>query len=303
MMKPMRRALAQVALAALLPLLLGTVRLKDAHGREVVLERPPERVLSGSLASDEVALELLDGSSALKRLVGVSSLADDRRYSNVVPVPAAVRGRFGGDVEAALTLSPDLVLLATFNRPEAVRRFEQARVRVFVLPDFTSFAGVLANIATVGALLGEAERAAALQRRFGDELAALEKRAQPLAKRPPRVLHAYDDGTVSGSGTLLDAIVRAAGGVNAASAASLAGWKKASIEALLAMDPDFVVVGGDDPKAAAAIPGFDKLRAVKTGAVIAVPGNELGAVSHHVLKAVRKVQDGLLARAGGEAKP
>jgi iron complex transport system substrate-binding protein len=184
-----------------------------------------------------------------------------------------------------------------------VRRFEQARVRVFVLADFTSFEGVAANIATVGALLGEDERAAELQRRFRDELAALEKRARPLAPKPPRVLHAYDDGTVSGSGTLLDAIVRAAGGVNAAAAAGLTGWKKASIETLLAMDPDIVVVGGGDPKEAAAIPGFDKLRAIKTGAIIAVPDNELGAVSHHVLKAVRKVQDGLLTRAGGGAKP
>lgn len=289
----MLRFISKVALSIVIPLLLGAVKLKDAHGRELVLDRRPERVLSGSLASDEVALELLGQAEAGRRLVALSSLADDRTYSNIVAVPPELRGRFGGDVEAALGLRPDLVLLATFNRPEALRRFEQARVRVFVLPDFSDFAGLDMHIARIGSLLFEEQRAEELRTKVRAELAALAERAKPLVAKPPRVLHAYPDGTVSGKGTMLDAIVEAAGGKNAA--ALMDGWKKLNVESVLALDPDIVVIGGQDPKLAAAIPGFASLRAVRQGAVIVVPGHELGALSQHVLKAVRKLQDGLLA--------
>ena len=63
----------------------------------------------------------------------------------------------------------------------------------------------------------------------------------------------------------------------------------------MALDPDFVVVAGTDPQVAAAIQGFARLRAVQQGRVITVPGAELGALSQHVLKAVGKLQAGLLA--------
>ena len=164
---------------------------------------------------------------------------------------------------------------------------------MFVLPDFSDFDGLEAHIERLGDLLFEPRRAAELKSRVRAELARYAKDAAPLAAKPPRVLHAYGYGTVSGSGTMLDAIVKAAGGVNAA--ANVAGWKKLSLEAIVALDPDFVVVAGTDPQVAAAIPGFARLRAVQQGRVITVPGAELGALSQHVLKAVGKLQAGLLA--------
>ena len=64
------------------------------------------------------------------------------------PVPD-LHALLGGDVEAALALRPDLVILATYNRPEAIRRFEQAKVPVFVLSDFASLDGVLAGLSAM----------------------------------------------------------------------------------------------------------------------------------------------------------
>lgn len=281
-----------LALLISLPFALGAAPLKDARGHELKFAKRPERVLSSSLASDEVLIELLGYGDSLQRLVGVSSLADDVRYSNIVPVPPMIKGRFNGDVEAALALSPDLIILASFNRPEALRRFEQAKVPIFVLPDFFDFDGLLRHVEIIGDLIKEPVRAAALQGQIRAELARLNERALPMQANPPRVLHIYSDGTVSGSATMLDAIVRAAGGRNAAS--SLPGWKKLSLEAVLALDPDCLISGDDDQLSIAQLPAFRQLRAVTLGCIIKVPPNQLSALSQHVLKAARLIQESLL---------
>lgn len=290
----------RIVVLLLIPHLLGAARLTDARGIELVLPKPAARIVSSSLASDELAIALLQESGSLQRLVAVSALADDPRYSNIVPVPASIRGRFAGDVEATLAMVPDLVIVASFNRPEALRRFEQAKVPIFVLPDFVGFDGLLKHIDRLGELLHVRQQATRLQEQVRTELEQLQVRAAPLQDNKPRILHVYSDGTVSGSDTMLDAIVRAAGASNAA--AGVSGWKKLSIEALLRLDPDCMIVTDDEQITIAQIPGLRQLRAVTTGCMIRVPGNQLSALSHHVLKAVRKIQDGLLDFKDAEAR-
>src|SRR4051812_26256730 len=104
-------------LLILIPWLLAASTLVDGRGRSVDVAAAPVRIASCSLASDETLLALLGPGTP--RLVAVSSLATDRRYSNIAgEIPKSLTGRCGTELESLLALKPDLAVLASYNRPE-----------------------------------------------------------------------------------------------------------------------------------------------------------------------------------------
>ncbi len=93
------------------------------------------------------------------------------------------------------------------------------------------FETVKNNFKTLGARLGKSadDNIYALT----DRLAAL----QPPNTRP-KVLYLARDGSSSGPGTFVDAVIEAAGGVNIIGEA---GWQKPDLEYLLGLKPDLIV--------------------------------------------------------------
>lgn len=292
-------------IALWLSLTANAAPLTDSRGRVFNNAKAPQRIVSGALASDEVVFELLQRTVHLDRLVALSSLADDPAYSNVAPVPTAVSGRFGGELESALKLKPDLVLLASYNKPDTLRRLDAAKIPTYVLGDFTHIADIEASITTLGALIHEPRAAAALLSEMKERLARL---AKTKPARPLRVLQYFPDGSVSGGKTLFDEIVRIAGGVNLAAERGLTGWPRIGVETLAGMHPDLVVASGDAKERDGVLavlkqtPGWRDMPAVKKGQVAVIPGRELGAVSHHIVNAIEALQIALRKQADDDAK-
>ncbi len=259
----------------------------------------PQRIASCSLASDEILVTLLKERGELNRLVGVSLFATDPRYSNVVDdVPASLTGRIGGELESLLALKPDLAILASYNKPEMLARLEGAKVQVLRLTEFRNLDDIEHNIRTLGDVVGAKAEATrmleAFRARRADVRAAATKR-----NTHPKILDFSEDGTVSGAGTLFDALVTEAGGIGLAAAQGLKNWPKVSTEALAVMRPDVLVTAGDPAKAAEylakmrSLPGWKEMPAVKAGRLIVIPAKELSAVSPHVLDALQKLALGL----------
>lgn len=260
----------------------------------------PQRILSGSLASDEIILELLDRVHGLDRLLAVSTLADDRLYSNIAPVPTAVKGRFAADLEGALALRPDLVILASFNKPETLERFKAAKVQTHVLGNFVALGDVTANITALGELLGTPAAAAALRHETEDAIAAAARKIPPGVTRPT-VLDFHPGGTVSGAETLFDAIVAVAGGDNLAAKQGLKGWPAISAETLAGMAPDVIVAAGEEKdrgavaQLLATTPGWKSMRNAGKARLVLIPERQLSATSHHIVKAIEKLNQGLFS--------
>jgi len=261
-----------------------------------------ERVLSGSVAGDEIITAILLESctptpctKALSRLIAVSRFADDPRYSNLPPVPEIIRHRFSGDIEQALKLKPDLVVLASFSRPEILNRFEQLKLPQYLITDISDINGIERTIQDLGKRMGEENAAAQVIADMKLQLKNIESVSKDKKSAPFRVLHIYADGVVSGSGTLFDAIAHAAGTRNIG-AGVVQGWKKLGAETLIKLDPDALVVGGAQPEdrqhelnALKLIAGIEHLRAWREQRIIIIPDAELSAVSPHIVKAVRKL--------------
>jgi len=285
------------------------LELRDGLGRMVKIAQSPQRIASVSLASDEVLVELLSRSGQLNRLVAVSKLSDDARWSNISGRVPQTTARVVGEAESIVITKPDLVILAGFNRPEVLATLERAKIPTFVVGPFNSLADIVTAIATLGDIVGLPVEAGKLRVEL---LTTLERargmipqnvRSKPA--RGPTLVSWSGDGTVMGQDTTFDSIVRGVGGVNAVARAGLRGWPKLDPERLARLRPDFVVVpvahAGDEPSRQAVVtqikaaPGWKAMSAVQKDRFIFVPEAQLLALSHHVAPAVQTIADALAA--------
>jgi iron complex transport system substrate-binding protein len=140
--------------------------------------------------------------------------------------------------EPILAQRPTLILASAGAGPEAVlRQVERAGVRVVLVPDEASAAGVAAKVRSIGKALGKPDKAEELAAGIIAGLPRTQPTGGPrmmlvLANAPGRVLAA-------GQGTAGDSFIRLAGGRNSFTAE---GYKPLSAEAAVAAGPDVLIV-------------------------------------------------------------
>jgi iron complex transport system substrate-binding protein len=253
-------------------------------GDRWTLPGPPRRVVSTYLAADEILASLLP----LSRMAGVSAFADDPIVSNVAGFYPAGVGRVRAQVEAILSLAPDLVCVAGYSDADGLRLEIGAGLPVLRWSRFATFDDVLANVRALGAAVGADAAAEALAAGTERGLAALDARLAGVT--PVRALYLDPPDFSAGAGTLIDEMLSRAGAVNVARQARLDGAGPIAVETALALDPDVLVMpaapGATPPLAMVrAAPLWRELRAARTGAVVNVPSAWTGDVSHHAARA------------------
>lgn len=197
------------------------------------MAQAPRRVVTVNLCLDQLALRL----AAPGQLVGVSHLAHDPRLSvladrarEVAPVRA--------NVESILALQPDLVIMDANSHANLKRLLRGAGVAVLEVPWATSLEDAETLIARVASALGRDPLGHALV----DEMRTA-RRALAWAG-PPVALAAVlqpDQGT-TGKGSLMDELLRMAGLRNLAAEIGLPAYGRMSLEAVLAGQPDLLVL-------------------------------------------------------------
>lgn len=198
---------------------------------------PPRRVVSMNLCTDQMALLL----AAPGQVVSVSKLARDPTMSNMAREAAAIPANWGR-AEEIFALEPDLVLAGTFTTRTTVDMLRRLGFRVETFEPEASFADMLAHIARMGALLGREARAAEVIAALDADLAAIAAARPTEADRPLAVAY-YAGGRTSGTGTLVDEVMRTAGYRNLAVERGIAGTGVLPLETLVTAAPD-VVIGG-----------------------------------------------------------
>lgn len=192
-----------------------------------------------NLCTDQLAMLL----ARPGQLVAVSPIARDTiasamwREAEAVPVHA-------GSAEAILGLAPDLVLAGAWDPPATLAMLRRLGIRVETFPVERSFDDVEANVRRMGALLGSSEAAGRMVAHMRARLDGLARGSAPEGARPRAALY-YANGYTSGSDTLADAILSAAGLANVAAERGLAGLASLPLEALVMERPDLLVLGQD----------------------------------------------------------
>jgi iron complex transport system substrate-binding protein len=206
--------------AARLPLLLAALLLARPQPANAL-----QRVVSLNLCSDELLVLL-----APAQIAALSPLARDPALSAVAATAAALPV-VPASAEAVLRLHPDLVLAGAYGAQTTRALLQQAGVPVRRLTMPEDFAGIRAQTRQVAGWLGVPARGAALVAAMDATLAAIPRPARRITAIAwePR-------GYTAGPGSLLDAVLRAAG------LANIGRGGRLGLEALLRRPPDLLVV-------------------------------------------------------------
>ncbi len=262
-------------------------------------EGPPRRIASRTVIADELLWAM--GPEVQLRVVGVSPMADDPRYSSVPGSWPRTTPRLGVNPEELLARSPALVILASFSNVE-YRAAVEDKVEVLVFEEFDGFDGFRTNLAQLGEAVGAVEDAARLRAEFDAGVSALEAARPPAGDRPSVVL--WDYGHVAGAETTFHDVARAAGFRNLAAERGIDGHRKIDAEELIAWAPDWLGIGCGEQACRAAIaelaakPGVRHLSAVTEDRVIAIEAPYLATTGMAMIELGARLQAPLLERVG-----
>ena len=228
---------------------LGWPREVETSEGKITLEGPPQRILTYSLGHDEMVLAL----APPERIAALGKFTSNPSYSNVAELaeqfPVYEKG-----AENVLAQSPDIFIVSRSTKADIVELVKEAGVPV-ARPDLEDAAeGHISQILLLGYMLGAEERALELVAEIGERLEAVASRVPPAgdASRPSviSITRWSDSISISGGGTTGSDLIEAAGGVNAAARDGIDGFQKISVESILAMNPDFILIPQDGEGAA-----------------------------------------------------
>ncbi|MGE3307175.1 MAG: ABC transporter substrate-binding protein [Rhizobiaceae bacterium] len=194
----------------------------------------PKRVVSTNICTDQLAMMI----AAEGQLHSVSFLASDAA-SSMLAEQASRYVPNHGLAEEIFLMKPDLVIAGTFSTRATVSLLRHLGFRVEEFAPEATLDDVRANIRRMGDILGREERAAQLIAELDASLSAAQARHVPRR----RVALYWANSFTSGSGTLIDDLMQAAGLANIAGELGIEGDAQLSLEALVLAAPDLIVAG------------------------------------------------------------
>jgi iron complex transport system substrate-binding protein len=217
----------------------GWPRIVETSEGRMEIPQPPQGIYSLSLGHAEIIVAL----TGPGRLAGSTSFFKDpgtsAAWEQFVGLPEA-----GSDAEKIIALDPDLIVAASFTQPELTEQLKGIGLPVVRAELESSILGNVPNILLLGYMLGEEDRALALVGEVRRRINVIESRLAGEDGDRPRVLAAsrFTSIFVAGAGSTEGGIIEAAGGINAAAESGIESHQEASIESIVAINPDIILL-------------------------------------------------------------
>jgi iron complex transport system substrate-binding protein len=223
---PIGFALRSIAAAALA--MSGAGWLAPAHGAGL------PRIASMNVCTDQLLVPLADPG----QILGLSRFSRDA-WQSFVASEARRFPALSGGAEDILVLRPDIVVASLFDKRSTRELLKQNGLRLaeFAVP--RNLGEVKAQIRWMGEITGHPDRAAAEIARLD---AAIAKARQAVAEKRYRVLPLSRRGFVAGSDSLVSSLLGEIGLLNAAGDLGVGMGGFASLEAIVSLKPDFLLV-------------------------------------------------------------
>lgn len=219
------------------------VTVKDHAGREVVIEKEPQKLVSGYYISTSLLIALdLD-----EKLVGIEAKANKRAIyklaaEELISLPSVGTAK-EFDMEGCIALEPDLVILP-MKLKNAVGSLEELGIDVLLVnPEnqelLSSMINMIATATNTTAKAKELLYFTATQESFlGNAL---------KGAKAPSVYLAGNSSMLSTAGNAMyqSDMIRLAGGANVASEINDTYWVEIDYEQLLAWNPDYIILASD----------------------------------------------------------
>ena len=257
------------------------VTVKDMAGREVTIEKQPERIVSGYYISSSacIALGLTD------KMVGIEDKSAKRPIYKLAAPALIDLPNVGSakafDLEACIATEPDLVILPMKQKDTAQTLQEMGIATLLVLPE--SHEQLIEMFTLIGTATNTVKQAEKLISYYNTKLSAVTEltRDIPDDQKPVVYLGSTSDILRTAPREMYQAsLITTAGGKNAGDVLEGSSWTDIDNETFLTMNPDIIVIPTDNfavssPDYTAEDvmnnPTFSDVTAVKNGAVYQMP--------------------------------
>lgn len=277
-------------------------RTVDVYGEEITIEKKPEKVAALSLNVAEIAVDLLGA----EHIAAITTSAENDRLSHITEeldqIPHKIAGATSLDPEVVLSYEPDLVLLTLTHGSEqdANKMLQSAGVPLASFDRWMTVESLMENYQLIGELVGEEAKA---EKRVAEMKAKVEKVQKQVAdqKEKPSVLLLSQVGSntgpyILGPSSIAYDIVKLAGGTPASDVLNLDKTTPASIEHMIEIDPDYIVLvewGSTSGEFSELLdsPGFNTLRAVESGNVKNIPAKSISQPNAYVVDILEELAE------------
>lgn len=250
------------------------VTVTDQLGREVTIEKEPQKLVSGYYISTSIviALDLED------ELVGVEAKAGKRAIyklaaENIVALPSVGTAK-EFDLEGCAALSPDLVIVPAKLKDKIASMEELGLTVIAVNPENNDL--LKEAVELIGKATGQTAKADDLVKTIDKGISSLKDRVG--SETNPTVYLAGNSNILQTAGAKMyqNILIENAGGVNVAAEIDDNYWAEVSYEQILKWDPDYIILAADADYTVDDVLKDTNLadcKAVKNGNVYIVPSD------------------------------
>ena len=199
----------------------------------------PLRIITASVGHDEMTLALVP----LDRLVAVGGASKDQTYSNVADL-LQDKTEISRDPETIISQEPDIIVTSPFFSADGVAAVSKAGIPVIQTELKQGPEARINSILLMGYIFGEEERAIEFATEVRERYEALIGVTGQVETRP-RVLALTQFGDkiwTAGTDSTEGGVISAAGGLNVAAEAGIESNQTTSLEGVIAMNPDVIVI-------------------------------------------------------------
>ncbi len=241
--------------------------VEDSAGSAVTLDAAPERIISYSPGATEVLFAIGAGD----RVIATDEFSDFPPETEALPRVAYS----SPDPERALSLEPDLLLMATRQR-EQVEQFRSLGMTVLFLDSAQDIEGVFGAIALLGEVTGNEQQAAELAASMRERIAALTATLEDVQEGPLVFFELTADLYTVGTDTFVGELLTLAKARNIAAGAA-SSYPQLSAEAIIDAAPVVILLAdaewGESLETVCARPGWDAIPACVDERVHGVDGD------------------------------
>ena len=269
--------------------------VEDDMGTAVTISSKPQRIVSLTMFSDDVLLELVDKD----RLVAITTFAGDKDISNIADRVADFPSKITLNVEIVLSLNPDIVIVANWSDADQVKQLKKVGVNVFLMESGLTVDTIIAKIRTLAKVVGEVEKGERIVEDMKRRLTNISSSLKPLSKNQRLSIIDYTVwGTAQGTGTSWDEVVTRAGLINVVGNLPVNDWGQVPLskEKLIEFDPDIIILPGwvfGDPAGADNFynqtvndPALKGMKAIVNENVYKMPESLKTTTSHYIVDAI-----------------
>ena len=260
------------------------IKLTDGLGKEVVLDKPAERILVFAPS----ALEIIDGLNAIDTVIGVDSWSVD----NKEPLAEGFEG-FGDfqtlNMEKITAAAPDIIIGLVGWAEADIQKLADLGVKIYIV-EANTIDEIYMEITNMGKILAKDAEARELVDELKKQVETVSSKVAGLTedKKPKVFYEVWNEPLMSaGKNTSINDLIEKAGGKNIVAADGLEGWPEYSIEKLIQNNPDIIIAPvslAPDVSTIIDDSRFSSINAIVNKKVYVVPDNPITRPSQNIIK-------------------